>query len=300
MEEYEIKPKETLSRVGLALLFMALATLISTLIIEVFVNTYTPGVVDTDWYIWAATAITVVGIGFPVFYFLIKRVPDSQKKQVVKLHISEFIILFFICVATMYITNYFGVFVNYVISRVTGKEMYDPLTDLVLNSNIFITFLYGVIIAPVVEELIFRKFLLNKVRRFGELPAILITGFAFGLFHMNLSQFFYATALGFLFAYITLKTNTVRYSILLHMMINGIGTTVGPMLLRNEDLGLIMLMGVWVIGSITIGITFLALNVKKIKFEKAEIPVEKKSVYFFNTGTILYTLLCLIIMAMVL
>lgn len=300
MEEYEVQQRKLLSKVGWSLLFMALATMAASFIIEVFVNTYTPDILDTDWYVWAATAIIVVGVGLPVFYFTSKRIPDSQHKEVVKLRISEFTILFFICVATMYITNYFGVFVNYLISIARGEEIYNPLTDIVLDSNIFITFFYGAIIAPIVEELIFRKLLLNKVRRFGELPAILITGFAFGLFHMNLSQFFYATALGFIFAYITLKTNTVRYSILLHMLINGIGTTFAPMLIRNQELAFIIIMSIWVLSSITIGITFLALNIKKIRFEKAEVPVEKKSLYFFNTGTILYTLFCVIVTILVL
>jgi len=300
MEQYEIQPRKLLSRVGLGLFFMAVATLISSVLIQLVVETYFKDILDTDWFLWAATAITVVGIGLPVFYLATKKIPNSEHKEIVKLRSSEFIIFFFICVATMYITSYFGTFIGFLVSMIKGEEIYNPLIDAVLDSNIFITFFYGAIAAPIVEELIFRKFLLNKVRRFGDLPAILLTGFAFGLYHMNLSQFFYATALGFLFAYITLKTNTVRYSILLHMIINGIGTTIAPMLVRNENMLLIMIMGIWVLSSITIGCVFFVLNVKKIKFEKAEVPVEKKSVFFFNTGTILFTLVCLIITVLML
>jgi membrane protease YdiL (CAAX protease family) len=296
MEQYEYNPRKFLSRVGLSLFLMGISVLFSSFMIQLIVNSINPKLIDANWYGWAVTAITVVGIGLPVFYLSTKNIPDSEHRQVVKLRASEFIVLLFICIAAMYITNYIGLFINYVISLIKGEEIYNPLVDIVTNSNAILTFFYGAIVAPIVEELIFRKFLLSKVRRFGDLPAILITGFAFGLFHMNLSQFFYATALGCIFAYITIKTNTIIYSIFLHMIINAIGTTVAPLVVNNQNIVILMILGTWVITSITLGIVFFAINMKKIKFEKAEVPVEKKSVFFLNTGTILFALLCIIMM----
>ena len=50
--------------------------------------------------------------------------------------------------------------------------------------------------------------------------AIITTAILFGLFHANFSQFFYAVALGMIFAYVTLKTGTIKYSIILHIVVN--------------------------------------------------------------------------------
>ena len=106
------------------------------------------------------------------------------------------------------------------ISNIKGEELSNTLEDFVLNGNMMITMFYGILIAPIMEELIFRKILLDKLRRFGDKPAILMTGVAFGLFHMNLPQFDYASVLGFLFAYLTIRKNTIRYAVILHMIIN--------------------------------------------------------------------------------
>jgi membrane protease YdiL (CAAX protease family) len=294
MNDNWMEPKKILNKIGFALFFMALAVLASSALIEVVVYYAAPELWDTDWFNWVATAITVMGIGLPVFYLTGRGVPKPEKKEVVKLGGAKFIVIFFICTAAMYLTNYLGVFINFLISLIKGEDILNPLMDAVLEGNILLTFLYGAIVGPIVEEIIFRKLLLDRVRRFGDLPAILITGIAFGLFHMNLSQFFYATTLGFIFAYVTLKTNTIRYSILLHIMINSIGVLVAPMVLKAENLLLMMAMGLWVISAISVGTVFFCLNVKKIKFEKTQVPVAKKSDYFLNTGTILFIVLCLI------
>ena len=78
------------------------------------------------------------------------------------------------------------------------------------------------VVAPVAEEFIFRRLLLDRVRIFGDGAAILIGGAAFGLFHGNLNQTLYAFVLGAVFSAIVLLTNRLRYTIGIHMLINGI------------------------------------------------------------------------------
>jgi membrane protease YdiL (CAAX protease family) len=245
------------------------------------------------------TAIVVVGIGFPTFYYLIRKIPDSSMGEEVRLKPTHFLVLFFICTATMYITNFFSVILTTIIALLKGDNIFDlnPLMDAITGSNFILTLLYASLVAPIVEEIIFRKLLLNKLRRFGDVPAILLTAFAFGLFHLNLSQFFYATALGMIFAYIAVRTNTIKYTILLHIMINFIGTVVAPLSTSgNFVFGIVLV--VWVMVAIALGSVFFVLNVKKIKLEKT-VPLVKQSDYFLNTGTILYTLMCIIMIIIV-
>ena len=175
---------------------------------------------------------------------------------------------------------------QYSISLLAGGELINPVADAVLGSNFIITFIYGSFVAPVVEEIIFRKLLLDRLRRFGDLAAILLSGIVFGLFHMNLLQFLYASVLGFIFAYVTLKTNTIRYSIILHVLINMIGTVVAPLLLKSGDNFIYILpMILWIMTSITIGSLVFALNIGKVKFNKGTEMVTQKSIYFTNLGT---------------
>ena len=71
-----------------------------------------------------------------------------------------------------------------------------------------------------VEELIFRKFLIDRTYRYGEWTAILTSGLMFGLSHGNLAQFFFTTLIGGLLAYIYIRTGKIWYTIALHMTLN--------------------------------------------------------------------------------
>ena len=287
-----IAPKRIMSQVGFALFILSLVVLGVQTLLDVLARSTVPQIVKTDWYVWALTAISVVGIGFPVYYVLMRGIPDSPKGEVVKLKPSRFIKIFFISYMAMYFTNLLSTVLTVMISFIKGEALTNPVAEAILGGNFFITLLYAAVVAPIVEELIFRKLLLDKVRRFGEIPAILITGIAFGLFHMNLSQFFYAAVLGFIFAYVVLKTNTIKYSILLHMMINFISSVMAPVITKGNIvfIGLIVF---WIIVAITLGVVFAILSFKKIKLERYQ-PVMKTSSIFLNPGVILYFLICLI------
>ena len=276
---------------GLALFFMALAVLISGSVFSILVNRFCPEIVDTNWYVWASTAFAIIGVGFPVFLLIARKIPNSPKGPVIKLGASRFIALFFICMSAMYITNIFSVIFTFMIASLKGDtELFNPAAEAIMNSNYVIALIYASFIAPVMEEITFRKILLDKLRRFGDIPAILMTGVAFGLFHMNLSQFFYATVLGFIFAYITIRTNTIKYSIILHMMVNFISTAITPIVTKKNIADLLM---IWVFGSMILGGVFFVLNFKKIRLGKT-VPQIRKSTYILNAGIILYILLCFI------
>ena len=295
-EDYNIGKR--VNRIGFSLLAMVLAIFISQVLIDFLVKMIAPDLKATDWYIWAVTAITMVGIGLPVIYSIGQSIPSYNQGEVKKLKLSEFGMIFIISAALMYVSNYVGVFINLLISMLIGRPLITSFQDIILNSNMLFTFLYGCIVAPIVEELIFRKLLLSKLRYYGDLPAILYTGIAFGLIHMNLSQFFYATTLGIVFAYVTIRTNTIKYSIILHMMINFIGGVIAPLVLKSQNLGVIMLIGIWVITAITLGIVLLILNFKKIKLVKPPMAIQRKSVFLFNIGTVLFIGFCMVNMAL--
>ena len=79
----------------------------------------------------------------------------------------------------------------------------------------FSMFLYASILAPVVEELFFRGWILRSLRPYGKRFAILGSAVLFGLFHGNLLQTPYAFFVGLILGYVT-----VEYSILWAMGIH--------------------------------------------------------------------------------
>lgn len=276
-----------------AVFILAAVVLAVQFAIQGLVALIKPDIAERDWYVWLLTFLSLVGVGFPIYYLFMKRIPDSPKKEINKLPPSDFIMFFFICAGAMYITNLLTQIITFVISLIKGSEVVNPAADALMNGNYIISFIYAVIIAPIIEELIFRKLMLNKLRRFGDLPAILMTGLAFGIFHFNLQQFFYAAVLGFLFAYITIRSNTIIYSVLLHMMINFIGT-ISVLFVLYKNIIALMFLSMWVFTAISLGIAFFAVNFKKIRFEQAAVPIRVKTA-ILNPGVILFALLSIVV-----
>ena len=158
------------------------------------------------------------------------------------------------------------------------------------------------IVAPVMEELMFRRLLLDALRPFGDAVAILYSGVAFGLLHMNFQQFFYASGLGLMLGYVMARTNDLRYCIGLHAALNTMSAVFIP-LFGNVDMAnlnlrasaaFFSLLGVILVVSVT-GIVLFVANVKKVRLEKPRfrftVPINGKLV-LLSAGTIPYILVC--------
>lgn len=92
-----------------------------------------------------------------------------------------------------------------------GKDAFSP----------GILFLWAVVLAPVLEELLFRGILLRKVQRAaGTLPAVLISALLFGLYHGNLSQGITAAAAGLALGYAYVRTDALLVSVVMHAAAN--------------------------------------------------------------------------------
>lgn len=127
----------------------------------------------------------------------------------------------FMCLGLGYIFNFLGIFLDVFFSMFTGvpatdmNPVMDALDDLTPGMVI-----YTCLIAPFMEELIFRGVLLKKVRRFGDRTAVVFCAVMFGLMHGNLNQFLYAVVIGVILGYVAVRTNRIFYNVLLHMAVN--------------------------------------------------------------------------------
>lgn len=75
--------------------------------------------------------------------------------------------------------------------------------------------------APLAEEIVFRAMIFRTLRKgFAFWPAAMLSGVAFGMYHMNLVQGVYASLLGVLLAYIYEKTNSVLGVYIFHLSFN--------------------------------------------------------------------------------
>lgn len=309
--------KKDFSRIGLALFTIGGLTTALQLLLSALWATSLRGtpVGDAEWMMWVLNFAPMYLIAVPVGLLMMKKVPADMQPGT-KLGGKRFWVLMLMCMPIMYGGNLIGNLLSAILSGGTAEN---ALLDFVMGNPIY-TILVAVIIAPLLEEFIFRKQIIDRLGKYGEKTAILFSALAFGLFHMNLFQFFYAFGLGLLFAYVYARTRRLRYSVIMHMIINFMGSVIAPWLLTILDLealtaiesgeatmeqimgmvpGLLAYLGyagLLMLSSVA-GLVLLLVNWKKRQFLPAsnELPtgVAGKTAYC-NLGMILFMAFCLV------
>lgn len=170
-------------------------------------------------------------IGMPALIALVKRLPATQPQQhtMKKWH---FVLAIIMCFAVMYLTNYVGVFISFLVGMLKGSPVNNAITTIATTANMGVTFVIMVICAPLYEEFIFRKLIVDRTVRYGQGVAIVISGLMFGLFHGNLNQFIYATAMGMFLAFLYVKTGKLKITIAIHMILNFFGSVISVLILK--------------------------------------------------------------------
>lgn len=291
----KLENKKVFSRIGISLFLLTIVVNAVQYGMSAVFQRFAPEFVESSWYLYSMLIVSFYLIGAPMFYFLVKKLPVAEAKEKKGLKIYQFFCLLVICLASMYIFNMVGVMINFVIGMLTGNMNLNPLNSAIGGIDLLPTILIAGIASPIVEEIVFRKVLLDRLRGYGDVVAILVSGLCFGFYHGNIAQFLYASALGFIFAYIVIRTGDIRYSIALHICINLIGTAILPQIVQLGTMAT-MCVGFGVMLIIGLGIVFmiLALVMRKLKFEKGEIILEHpfKTVWL-NAGMILFVLISL-------
>lgn len=187
---------------------------------------YTPNV--TAIFTFALIVISVDVIGFPLVLGLTKKMPKREIPKE-KFGFFKFIPYMFMTAGLMIAGMIIGTLVHNLFTLPFGASNTSGIAQLLIGSSAIPRILVVGILAPIFEELIFRKVLVDRLSKYGSFIAIVVSGLFFGLFHGNFSQFFFATMIGCLFAFLYLKTGKVYLTIILHMMVNlttsGITTT---------------------------------------------------------------------------
>lgn len=102
-----------------------------------------------------------------------------------------------------------------------GSERYETVESIQYSVPIGLGIvLYG-IVSPLVEEIVFRGVLYNRIQKFYSMKlAVFFSALLFGFFHANLPQFLYGTAMGMLMAVCYTYIGCFAAPVLMHMSAN--------------------------------------------------------------------------------
>lgn len=318
-EDTGAQAKKHFSKLGLMYFLGTLLVFGLQIAASAIVGVIKPELLSSTSYALLITMIPMYAISMPLMAYLICRIPAGQIEKK-KMSFGQWLIAFLMCYGAMYVSNLIGVFLTQTIGLIKGSPVTNSILEIATSSNLWVNFLIMVICAPIAEELLFRKLLMDRTIKYGEAVSVLFSGLMFGLFHGNLNQFVYAFTLGVCFGFIYVKTGNIRYSIYLHMVINFMGSILGILVLNfvgedfinalndpallmpyiTEHMGTVMfyLLYAFLLIAIAItGIVLLIVNAKKIHFLSGEatIPKGKRfSTAILNPGMGLYFLFWII------
>lgn len=125
----------------------------------------------------------------------------------------------------MIVTALVPVFIESYISEMLDIQYQGALSGM-LSMPLWGQILFSGIMAPVFEELIFRKMLVRHLRWAGDAFAIFSSAAAFAFVHGNLEQCFYAFFVGVIFATVYIYTGNIGVTIGLHAVVNTASTLI--------------------------------------------------------------------------
>jgi membrane protease YdiL (CAAX protease family) len=282
---------------------------------------------ENDWFFWALTQAPMYLLAFPVFCAIVLPISKSAPQDN-RLDAGRWFVILLISVAVLYVGGFIGNSIMLRIDQLFKKDSVNVVSEALQSSNMLASLIAAALLAPVLEELLFRKIIIDRTRAYGERAAVFLSALMFALFHGNLYQFFYAFGIGLVFGYVYLKTGRVRYTIFLHMAINLVNGVIAAWILKNIDLVKLQELSekmslpateeqineflaeitpalpylfallayvLLLMGSAIAGFALLIINRKQINFRQPEIPLPRDraiSTIFLNFGMIAMVAVC--------
>lgn len=230
--EWLKQARRDFSRIGASLCLMVVVWYALATVLEGALYAAVGGKGETpNWVTYVGSGVPLYLIAMPIAVMLMGKSTVIETRKF-DMKPGLFFKLLLMCLPMMWAGSVFGSMLSMVLSN---GEATDRVADLAMQTNIW-NVVFLVIVGPIFEEWLFRKQLIDHTRKYGEKTAILLSGLAFGLFHMNLFQFFYAFLLGLMFGYVYTRTSKLRYSTAMHMIINFNGGVLAPWVLTRVNL----------------------------------------------------------------
>lgn len=295
--------KKDFSGIGIRMLISTAVILLLQIGTQNLALTLFPQWQDNLTILLIVTMVPLYVLGFPFSFFLMrnKDMPSMEKHTMTA---GQLAISFLMCYGVMIAGNLIGLGITAGIGLIKGAPVQNALLNVITGGSLWITAIFTVLCAPVFEEILFRKLICDKLVKYGEGCAVVLSGLIFGLFHMNFNQFFYAFFLGCFFAFIYVKTGSLKYTILLHMLINFFGSVLGVIIMTLDQTKpyaviISVIYSLCVYGMAITGIVLLIVKRHSLTFTPGEIVIEKGQRFktmILNAGMILYCLVLLAIM----
>lgn len=154
----------------------------------------------------------------------------SISKKVAGLTVLLGIVVFFL---NVFVSSTF----NSLIDFFGYEHASSPLPSSYGFDALFVNLIFSALLPGICEELVHRGMLLKTMRPMGMWKAIIFSGLLFGLLHMNIEQFFYATIIGIFLGFLTVMSNSIYPAMIVHFANNALSVYLSFSRVNNLPLG---------------------------------------------------------------
>ena len=294
--------KKFFSKIGINYLIYAISALIIQIIAVNILGVANNSLLYDFNVITILSAISNYVLPFPILFYLMKKI-DAQTLEKQNLSLKTFLLYLSITFTLMWIGNIVGLAITSALGTIFQTEITNPVEKLINSSDIWLNLILISVAGPIFEEIFFRKFLIDRTIKYGARVSIILSAVIFGFFHGNISQFFYAFLLGGFFAYVYIKTGKIIYPIILHIIVNLMGSVVSLFVVQSAqtfisntytpiDIVIVAIYVLIILSALLVGVIGLS-RFKKAKFNGCKTQIFLKNpikTILLNPGMILLIL----------
>jgi membrane protease YdiL (CAAX protease family) len=217
--------RKNLSTIGFGYAIFSVISTAVALIIMLAAQLLVPDFAESYMFLNLLTPISLYLFALPVLLIITSKT-EATTPQKRKMGVGEWLLFLIAGFGFMYIGAFIGNFVMEIISNLMGYDYSNALTGIIDEENIWLTGIFTVIVAPIGEEFVFRKLIIDRTHKYGGLFCVVLSALMFGLMHGNFYQFFYCFLLGLILGYIYYSTGKLHLTIIMHAVINFFGSVV--------------------------------------------------------------------------
>ena len=215
--------KSYYSRIGLFYFLLGLISFLISILASLVIGTFFPELLKNTAIMpfidYGLSFLAIYCIATPIAMLALKPLPKLRPIKE-KMRFPHLLAALCVCFTFMYVGSSFSNIIITFTEMITGKTLVNPVEEGMANESILVSAIFVGILFPILEELLFRRLLCNRLLPLGEKKTIVISAAIFGLIHGNLYQFAYAFLIGLIFGYIYVKTGKIIYTIIFHCIIN--------------------------------------------------------------------------------
>ena len=258
----------------------------------------TSAVAGNAWgYLYAAAVGLVILVGWKGLPFLSREIWHSEKRM----NPASFCAITCVFVSAQLVFSVLTSVLNALLSPL-GVDITASVEAATMQEGSISMLLYGALIAPVTEEILFRGLVQSTFRPYGKRFAILASAFLFGMFHGNLVQTPYALAVGLVLGYVA-EEYSLGWCVVLHMFNNLVLGYLLPELagMLPGSAGELLQGGILLAVSVgALGV--IIANIQTIRDYREENRMDGRCLtcFFTNAGTIVFILVFVANMVMML